>query len=252
MEGVKAMTLELEKEPGQRALRGIDSHWAVWFGTGALIAVAGAEANAAVVTSDLNTTVSSDGTASYTINLPAVGFIGDDDPFLKVLADTTNGLRATKYSTGGPPAFESVLFTATEGNANPAPGDPALDITAFAAGNLISETSPQYQTQFTTFDTDQYFRLLSADGLTGQFPVTGEVQYVGFKVQDVGESDWFYGYIGFKSLSTGATVSGLITTVALESQANLPITAGAVPEPSSLGLLALGAVGLSTYRRRRA
>ena len=32
---------------------------------------------------------------------------------------------------------------------------------------------------------------------------------------------------------------------------NEPITAGQVPEPGSLGLLALGAGGLATWRRRR-
>jgi hypothetical protein len=56
---------------------------------------------------------------------------------------------------------------------------------------------------------------------------------------------------GWARLSVGTTGDGNVVDWAYEDT-GAPIAAGAVPEPSSLGLLAAGAAGLAQWRRRRA
>jgi hypothetical protein len=72
--------------------------------------------------------------------------------------------------------------------------------------------------------------------------------YAGVKF-DIPGGTLHYGY-----LDIGVSTGGSQITVyggAYESQANERIQAGAVPEPTTLGLLALGAAGVATWRTRR-
>jgi hypothetical protein len=77
----------------------------------------------------------------------------------------------------------------------------------------------------------------------------GNPQYIGVRFQpDVG-SPTYYGWIGF-DITNATDLTGRVTAYAYEDNAGVPIAAGAVPEPSGLALLALGAPYL--MRRRRA
>jgi hypothetical protein len=96
--------------------------------------------------------------------------------------------------------------------------------------------------------------LNNGDGSTGQFVqmVPPQVQYIGVEFSpsaDVLATD--YGWIGFEVTdgSSLANLSGTVTGFAYDDS-GVGIAAGAIPEPSSLMLLALGAVGLARYRRR--
>lgn len=75
--------------------------------------------------------------------------------------------------------------------------------------------------------------------------------FLGMMVDVPGSSPHF----GWVRLSVDQDLGIVFHDLAIESEANQAITAGAglaVPEPGSLGLLALGAVGLAAWRKRRA
>ena len=77
---------------------------------------------------------------------------------------------------------------------------------------------------------------------------TGTVGYIGFKIKRGAYS--YYGWALLDIVAPGETTVG---GFAWEDTAGMDITAGAVPEPGSvaLGLLALGAAALGSWRRRR-
>lgn len=79
----------------------------------------------------------------------------------------------------------------------------------------------------------------------GQFE-SGEEGYLGFIFGDDGSGDFF----GWARVTLTANGIGAIHEFAYENSASgVPITVGAIPEPSSLLLAALGCVGL-LFRRR--
>jgi len=61
-----------------------------------------------------------------------------------------------------------------------------------------------------------------------------------------------FGWIELANTTKANGASAVLTRFAYETQANTPILTGAVPEPTSLALLAIGAGGLAMRRRRSA
>ncbi len=73
--------------------------------------------------------------------------------------------------------------------------------------------------------------------------------YMGLQFDIPGGSPHF-GYLDAE-ITGGQFATLTIYGGAYESQANTPILAGAIPEPNGIALLASGAAGLATWRRRR-
>lgn len=71
--------------------------------------------------------------------------------------------------------------------------------------------------------------------------------YAGFRV-DVGGGNYHYGWALFEYLDEGHTVE--LLALAMESEVNKPIAAGAIPEPSAMALAGLSVV-FAFLRRRR-
>ncbi len=97
------------------------------------------------------------------------------------------------------------------------------------------------------FDNDCFLQVTSSTGehFHGDFDSPG---YIGIRFDPAGGSDWKYGWIHIDSVA-GDYQSYHIDGYAYETSGG-SIVAGAVPEPSSLALLALGAAGVRFLRKR--
>ena len=121
---------------------------------------------------------------------------------------------------------------------NPANSSPA----ALAAGTVIGPASIYGSTYDTTLANQ-------GDG-SGNFAVDnidGNPQYDGVRFQLAAAGPEFYGWIGV-DITNSTDLTGRVTGFAYEDSGGA-ITAGAVPEPAGLALLATGAAFLLGRRR---
>ncbi len=122
---------------------------------------------------------------------------------------------------------------------------------ALSYGDLIGPVSTQ--------TGDSYFlgslTLLQTSGTTitqGSFTPAAGPKYLGIQLTPSGSTHADYGWVAFQTTnaSSAATLSGVVTGYAYDPS-GATITAGAVPEPSALATLAMGAAGAAASRRRR-
>lgn len=131
-------------------------------------------------------------------------------------------------------ALSSNAYAITTANAQPA---------ALTAGTLIGPAL----TYGTTYDADLANQGTGAGNFTVD-NVTGNPQYLGLKFQLASGGPTYYGWAGV-DITNATDLSGVVTGYAYDDSGNA-IAAGAVPEPTGLALLALGAPFL--LRRRSA
>jgi hypothetical protein len=93
--------------------------------------------------------------------------------------------------------------------------------------------------------------IFNGGGGVGYF-LPGTPGYIGFEFTSGLDSSLHYGWAQFETTSGDTTSpTGTVIDFAYDNSPNTPIAAGAVPEPTSLSLLAAGAAGLAMYRGRR-
>ncbi|MBA4107927.1 MAG: hypothetical protein C0485_19520 [Pirellula sp.] len=87
---------------------------------------------------------------------------------------------------------------------------------------------------------------ISGGGPAGNFQVSDGAGYIGVRFQLAG--DTHYGFVGYEGAGAENSANGHVFALGYETTPNTAIAA--VPEPTSLVMLAAGAAGLSLYRRR--
>jgi hypothetical protein len=152
------------------------------------------------------------------------------------------GSGTTEYTF----SYSATLFSealSIDTHANSVVSTDGMNADRLTAGMLIGSSSP--------FASGSNLNIQSY-----KFPFGGQGQwgsqtgYLGFQFQ-FGDLTTHYGWAQLDLSGFGSTGSAVLVDWAYESTADAPISAGAVPEPASLALLALGAVGVGAYVRSR-
>lgn len=178
----------------------------------------------------------------------SVDFQQQGSPFVNVQYNAASAPAGTNPAT--PPIYQGLSLNKTTGTTNEpyyVNVSPTSNyIQALSYGDVIG-------TNIATSGFNHVPGIINDTNTSSQF-VLNSTQYIGVAFSSApgpsGTED--YGYIAFKILndSSVASLQGEILGYAYDnSGAN--ITAGAVPEPTTLALLALGAIGAMAVRRKR-
>jgi len=127
-------------------------------------------------------------------------------------------------------------------------GGVAQEIAVLREGDLIGSSLTSASHQWFALDPTSVDPMLS-----GSFdnvwlgPFVGEVAYLGISFESEGNTHYAWALVE----GGGPGVSRGVISYAWETEPGVAIRAGAIPEPSSTGLLLVGMIGIFTHRRRR-
>jgi hypothetical protein len=111
------------------------------------------------------------------------------------------------------------------------------------AGTVIGPSSGTYSSM--GLDT---LNGIESGNPAGKFQTSAGAGYIGVTFQIAGAAH--FGYVGYQGTGAENSANGKIFALAYETEPRGAITAGAVPEPASLTMLAAGAAGVAAIRRR--
>ncbi len=136
------------------------------------------------------------------------------------------------------------------------PKDAAANL---SGGFLIADTLAANSWSTSAIGDTSTAKIQNWDSTTGQaldgnFAGATE-KYVGFRLHLSSNEDLVYGWVKVSILGDlndyPANGDIILHEWAYESTPNTPIKAGAVPEPTSLAIFAMGGVGVAAWKRRR-
>jgi hypothetical protein len=134
-------------------------------------------------------------------------------------------IKATEYGLG------ATTLRAADG----APANVPAGTVIGAASGVYSSTGLETLNGIEGGNPAGHFQVSDGPGFIGvQFPIGANIHF---------------GYVGYQGTGAQNSANGRVYSLAYETTPLTAITAGAVPEPATLSLLAAGAAGVSLVRR---